>query len=240
VGAASNALGTINDVRMATDMAHEAGALILVDAVHYAPHCLPDVRAVDCDFLVCSAYKFNGPHVGILYGKHELLQSIGFPRLLPAHEAAPENAETGTLNHEGIVGAAAAVDFFASLSASGETRRERLQTTFDALHARGAALAKSLWDGLSAIDGVHLYGPIPGLPRTPTISFTVEGVHSREVARQLAARGVFCSHGDFYAMTVVERLGLSDVGLVRAGCAMYTTQEEVSRLVEGVRSISAH
>jgi len=238
IGAASNALGTINDMRIATDMAHEAGALVLVDAVHYAPHCLPDVRANGCDFLACSAYKFYGPHIGILYGRHDLLQSISFPRLLPAHDVAPENAETGTLNHEGIVGAAAAVDFFASLSMSGDTRRERLRSTFDALHSRGTVLAKSLWEGLAAIDGVHLYGPPPSRPRTPTISFTVKGIHSRNVAQRLADRAIFCSHGDFYAMTVVERLGLSEVGLVRAGCAMYTTAEEISRLVQGVASIT--
>ena len=238
IGAASNALGTINDVSKATGMAHDAGALAVVDAVHYAPHCLPDVRAIGCDFLVCSAYKFYGPHIGILYGKHDLLQSTSFPRLLPAHAAAPENAETGTLNHEGIVGAAAAVDFFASLSPANNGRRARLQSTFDALHARGSVFTRSLWDGLSTIDGIHLYGPPPSQPRTPTISFTVNGIDSRRAAQRLADRGVFCSHGDFYAMTVVERLGLSVGGLVRAGCAMYTTPEEISRLVEGVASLN--
>jgi cysteine desulfurase family protein (TIGR01976 family) len=237
MGAASNALGTINDVRAAAEMAHQAGALIFVDAVHSAPHCLTDVQAIGCDFLACSAYKFYGPHIGILYGKVDLLQSIDFPKLRPAHDTAPERVETGTLNHEGIVGAAAAVDFFASLSNTGETRRRRLSSTFNELHARGTVLAASLWEGLSAIDGVHLYGPPPGLPRTPTISFTVEGIHSREVARQLADRGVFCSHGDFYAMTVVERLGLSEQGLLRAGCAIYTAADEVLRLIEGIREL---
>jgi selenocysteine lyase/cysteine desulfurase len=238
VGAASNALGTVNDVRTITEMAHHAGALMFVDAVHHAPHSLPDVGTLDCDFLACSAYKFNGPHVGILYGRHDLLESIDFPKLRPAHDTAPDRAETGTLNHEGIVGAAAAVDFFASLNSSGETRRQRLKTTFDEVHERGAILARALWEGLSAIDGVRVYGPPPGLPRTPTIAFTVEGMNSREVARLLAERAVFVSHGDFYAMTVVERLGLSDTGLVRAGCAIYTTLDEVVRLVEGVRAIS--
>jgi cysteine desulfurase family protein (TIGR01976 family) len=238
MGAASNALGTVNDVRAATEMAHEAGALMFVDAVHYAPHCLPDVRAIGCDFLACSAYKFNGPHVGVLYGRNDLLGEVDFPRLRPAHHSAPERAETGTLNHEGIVGAGAAVEFFASLSGSGETRRERLQATFDELHARGSMLFTQLWEGLDPIDGVRLYGQPPGTQRTPTIAFTVEGVHSREVARSLAERGVFCSHGDFYAMTVVERLGLSDEGLVRAGCAIYSTREEIDRLVEGVRSLA--
>jgi cysteine desulfurase family protein (TIGR01976 family) len=238
MGAASNALGTINDVRAATEMAHEAGALMFVDAVHYAPHCLPDVRAIGCDVLACSAYKFNGPHIGILYGRRDLLEAIDFPRLRPAHQTAPERAETGTLNHEGVVGAAAAVDFFASLTSAGETRREQLQAAFDEFHARGSILFKKLWEGLNAIDGVRLYGPPPGMPRTPTVAFTIEGVHSRTVAQRLAETGVFCSHGDFYAMTVVERLGLSREGLVRAGCAIYTTSEEVARLVEGIRSIS--
>lgn len=238
MGAASNALGTINDVRAATEMAHEAGALMFVDAVHYAPHCLPDVRAIGCDFLACSAYKFNGPHVGVLYGRHDLLGEIDFPRLRPAHHSAPERAETGTLNHEGIVGAGAAVDFFASLSSSGETRRERLQAAFDELHARGSVLFRQLWENLDAIDGVRLYGSPPGTHRTPTVAFTIEGIHSREVARSLAERGVFCSHGDFYAMTVVERLGLSEEGLVRAGCAIYTNTEEIDRLVDGVDAIA--
>lgn len=238
LGAASNALGTINDVRAAAELAHQAGAAVFIDAVHYAPHALIDVRALGCDFLACSAYKFNGPHVGILYGRRDLLQSIDFPRLRPASDTAPERAETGTLNHEGIVGAAAAVDFLASLNSSGGTRRQRLGLVFEELHTRGARIAKTLWGLLSTIDGVHLYGPPPGSsPRTPTIAFTIKGVPSEDVARRLAEHGVFTSHGDFYASTVVERLGLSDEGLVRAGCAIYTTSEEIWRLVEGVRAI---
>ena len=238
VGAASNALGTINDVRLSTEMAHSVGALSIVDAVHYAPHCLTDVRAIDCDFLVCSPYKFYGPHMGVLYGKRDLLESTRFPKLRPAHDTAPERAETGTLDHEGIVGTGAAIDFFASLSAAGNTRRERLKGTFDELHSRGLKLIKQLWDGLSEIDRVTLYGPSPELARTPTISFTVEGIGSRDVARQVAELGIFCSHGDFYAMSVVEALGLSDVGLVRAGCAMYTSEDEVLRLIDGVRGLA--
>ena len=237
MGAASNALGTISDVRKAGKMAHDVGALMFVDAVHSAPHSLPDVRALDCDFLACSAYKFNGPHIGVLYAKRALLESLAFPKLLPAHDSAPERAETGTLNHEGIVGAGAAVDFFASLAVSGNTRRERLAATFTEVHARNAILLQNLWDGLSSITGVRVYGPTPEFPRTPTIAFTVEGVPSREAARRLAERAVFVSHGDFYASTVVERLGLTDKGLVRAGCAIYTSMEEISRLIDGVQSL---
>ncbi len=242
IGAASNALGTITDVRTSAGMAHDAGALVFVDAVHYAPHLLVDVESIGCDFLACSAYKFNGPHVGILFAKKDLLGELDFPRLLPAGQTAPERAETGTLNHEGIVGAAAAVDFLASLSGSGGsegTRRARLAGAYDEMHERGSALVRQLWDGLEGVERVRLYGPPPGNPRTPTVGFIVEGMSSEDVAKRLAERGVFVSHGDFYAMTVVERLGLADSGLVRAGCGIYTTPGEVSRLVEGVREITA-
>jgi cysteine desulfurase family protein (TIGR01976 family) len=233
IGAASNALGTINDVKRAREMAHSSGAKIFVDAVHYAPHGLIDVRDWNCDFLVCSAYKFYGPHIGVLYGRHDLLGSLDFPKLIPAPDTTPENAETGTQNHEGIAGVAAAVDFLASL-APGPTRRERLRAALEQLHKRGSALITQLWDGLSEIAAVRLYGPPPGTARTPTIAFTVDGVPSMEVAEKLAERGVFLSHGDFYAMTVVERLGQAPRGLVRAGCACYTTPEEVDRLLAGL------
>lgn len=236
IGAASNALGTINDVRRAAELAHAVGAQVFVDAVHYAPHLPLDVRAMNCDFLSCSAYKFYGPHIGVLFGKQDLLESLEFPKLLPAPDTAPERVETGTQNHEGMVGAAAAVDFLASLSV-GENRRERLQTTFAALHSRSKILVRQLWEGLSRIEGVILYGPPPDSMRTPTISFTVQDVPSTMVARKLAEIGIFVSHGDFYAATVIERLGLSGEGLVRAGCACYTTADEVERLVEGVRAV---
>lgn len=236
IGAASNALGTINDVERAIGMARSVAALVFVDAVHYAPHALVDVQALDCDFLSMSAYKFYGPHVGVLFGKLALLESINFPRLIPAPDAAPENVETGTQNMEGMVGAGAAVDFLAAL-AGGESRRSRLAAAYAELHQRSAELTRRLWNGLASIDGVRLYGPPPDLPRTPTVSFTVAGVASTEVSRKLAARGLFLSHGDFYAATVVERLGLGEEGLVRAGCACYTTENEIDRLIEGVAEI---
>src|SRR5437762_8585219 len=236
IGAASNALGTINDVRRAGEMAHSLGAQIFIDAVHYAPHELVDVRDWNCDFLGCSAYKFYGPHIGILYGRHDLLDSLDFPKLVPAPDSAPERAETGTQNHEGIAGAAAAVDFLASL-APGPTRRERLRAALRQLHQRSEVLITQLWNGLREIERVRVYGPPPGTARTPTIAFTVNGVPSIEVAEKLAERGVFLSHGDFYAMTVVERLGQAPHGLVCAGCACYTTPEEVDRLLVGVRGL---
>jgi selenocysteine lyase/cysteine desulfurase len=236
IGAASNALGTINDLGRAIQLARSVGALVFVDAVHYAPHALVDVETIDCDFLAMSAYKFYGPHVGVLFGKLALLDSINFPKLIPAPDAAPENVETGTQNQEGMVGAGAAIDFLASL-ADGVSRRLRLATAYAGLHERSAELARRLWNGLASMDGIRLYGPSPDLPRTPTVSFTVDGVTSTDVARRLATLGLFLSHGDFYAATVVERLGLGEEGLVRAGCACYTTEEEIERLIEGVAQI---
>jgi len=233
IGAASNALGTISDVARAAELVHAAGGLCFVDAVHYAPHTLVDVRRLGCDFLACSAYKFYGPHVGVLYGRADLVRGLDVPKLTPAPESAPERLETGTLNHEGIAGAAAAVDFLASL-APGATRRERLAATYEALHVRGQLLLERLWQGLAAVPGVRLYGPEPGSPRTPTVAFTVDGQSSEDVARALGREGLFVSNGDFYATTVVSRLGVGEGGLLRAGCACYKTEEEVDRLIAGV------
>ena len=237
IGAASNALGTKSHVRRAADLAHAAGALVFVDAVHYAPHSLVDVGALGADVLACSAYKFYGPHVGVLWARQALLEELDLPKLEPAPENAPDRLETGTQNHEGIVGAAAAVDFLASL-AEGPDRRARLAATMAAFHARGEELVERLWSGLRAIAGVTLYGPPPSEPRTPTVAFTVRGRGSEDVARALADRAVFVSNGDFYATTVVRRLGHADDGLVRAGCACYTTLDEVDRLIEGVGELA--
>jgi cysteine desulfurase family protein (TIGR01976 family) len=237
IGAASNALGTITNVAAAAQIAKAHGALVFVDAVHYAPHVLVDVKALGCDFLACSAYKFYGPHVGMLWGKRDLLAAVDVPKLIPAPETPPERLETGTQNHEGIVGAAAAIDYLASLG-KGNTRRERLERAFATLHTQGTELLSRLWHGLAAIPRVRLYGLPPGNPRTPTVAFTVEGIVSDDVARLLARRGVFVSNGDFYAATVIERLGRAADGVVRAGCACYTTAEEVDRLIEGVEVIA--
>ena len=237
IGAASNAIGTINDVTRAGRLAHDVGATVFVDAVHYAPHALVDVRAFDCDFLACSPYKFYGPHTGVLFGKKERIEALDVPRLDPAHDNAPDRLETGTLNHEGMVGAAAAVDFLASL-ASGATRRKRLEHAFAGLHARAQELVERLWTGLSAIKGVTICGPTPDQPRTPTVSFTMRGHDSRAIAEHLARRAVFASNGDFYAATIVELLGHASDGLLRVGCACYTSPEEVERLVAAVGELA--
>ena len=262
-GAGCNALGTVNDFRRAVKLAHSVGALALVDAVHYAPYFLCDIKEMNCDFLTCSAYKFYGPHVSVFYGKRDLLESVDFPKLEPAPDAAPECAEMGTQNHEGIAGAAAAVDFYASIagyrtasgpgSPSGQPawgggsdriknsashRRDFLQSAFAGLRAHSAPQVKRLWEELSKMPGVTLYGPPPQVERTPTVSFVIENVSSTDVARRLAERGLFASHGDFYAQTVIERLGLAPEGLVRVGCACYTSDEEVDRLIEAVWAIA--
>jgi cysteine desulfurase family protein (TIGR01976 family) len=237
IGAASNALGTVNDVQHIVQVARERNVLTFVDAVHFAPHALVDVQEIGCDFLACSAYKFYGPHVGLLYGRRELLQAMDFPKLHPAPSAAPDRAETGTGNFEGMAGTAAAIEFLASLTSVPGTRREKLQIVFDELHRRGDELLRQMWHGLAAVPGVRVYGPTPDLPHTPTLSFTVKGHASTKVAQALAARGVFVSHGNFYAATVAERLQTGSEGFVRAGCACYTTADEVERLVQAVRDL---
>ena len=271
-GAGCNALGTVNNYRGAVELAHSVGALALVDAVHYAPYFLCDVKETNCDFLTCSAYKFYGPHVSVFYGKKDLLEAVDFPKLQPAPDTAPERAEMGTQNHEGIAGAAAAVDFYASLAGhktarvservstgsgpgslrgqpawgggsdrvkdSTSSRRVNLQSAFKGLRAHSAPQVKRLWESLSGINGVRLYGPPPEVERTPTVSFTVKNVASTEVARRLAEQGLFASHGDFYAQTVIERLGLQPEGLVRVGCACYTSDDEIERLIEAVHRIA--
>ena len=235
IGAASNALGTVNDISRAARLAHQVGALVFVDAVHYAPHQLVDVRELGCDLLACSAYKFYGPHLGILYGRREILEQLDVPKLAPAPNEAPDRLETGTQNHEGIVGAAAAVNLIASWG-RGETRRERLVSAMAALHDQGDRLLRRLWDGLHSIEGVTVYGPSPDQPRTPTVSFCLRDVPAVELAAFLATRGLFVSHGDFYAQTVVDRLGKGEQGLLRIGCSCYTSEEEIERLLTGIRA----
>jgi cysteine desulfurase family protein (TIGR01976 family) len=222
IGGASNAVGTINDLARAREIARNAVALFFVDAVHLAPHAPIDVRALDCDFLAVSAYKFYGPHIGILYARSALLESLPFPKLEPAPDSGPERAETGTQNQEGIAGVKATVDFMNAID-------------FGWLHERGNKLTRILLDGLSTIKSVRIFGPPRDAPRTPTVSFTFDGMTAEDVARALVKRGIFASHGDFYAATVISVLGVE--GLVRIGCAAYTTEEEVERLLDCVRTL---
>src|SRR5437870_6238826 len=217
IGGAANAVGTINDLRLAREIARSVGAMLVVDAVHLAPHEPIDVQAMGCDFLAHSAYKFYGPHIGILFARKELLESVPFPKLDPAPDTAPERAETGTQNQEGIAGVTATVDFMKSIGYRDD-------------------FGERLWDGLKSMKHVRVFGVPPSEPRTLTFAFTVEGMTSEEVARALAKRAIFVSHGDFYAATVVRVLGVE--GLVRVGCAAYTTSDEVERLLNAVEDIS--
>lgn len=242
LGAASNALGTVTDVAPLVAAARAAGAFVFVDAVHLTPHQRVDVRALGCHALGCSPYKFYGPHVGTLFVEAGVLARLDIPRLPCAGDAGGERLETGTLSHEAIIGAGAAVDFLASLAtgASGtQPRTARLDTAFSALHARADQQLHRLWAGLEALPGVQLYGPPPGDARTSTLGFTVDGHSAESVTRRLSdEHGLFTSHGDFYATTVIEDLGLAPDGLVRAGTAIYTTDEEIERLVAGVAEIT--
>jgi len=233
IGGASNAVGTINDLHRAREIA--GYALLFVDAVHLAPHELIDVEAIGCDFLVCSPYKFYGPHTGVMFGREDLLQSLPWPKLDPSPNEAPENAETGTQNQEGIAGIGATIDFLASIGGEAGSRRERLTRAYAALHEEGQRFASLMWDGLSRAKRVRVYGPPPSQPRTPTFGFTVDGMSAEEVTRALVKRDLYTSHGDFYAATVIERLGVD--ALVRAGCACYTTEDEVNRFVEAVSQL---
>lgn len=237
LGWASNALGTVTNLLPLLEDAKAVGARTFVDAVHSVPHLLPAARALGCDFLACSPYKFYGPHAGVLYAPAELMDELDPPRLSCAPQVAPERFETGTQSHEDMAGITAMVDFLAGL-ADGGTRRERLGRAYAALHARGEVLLERMWSGLAALPGVRLFGPPPGGARTPTLSFTVDGRDARSVAEHLSSRhGVFLSHGSFYAAYVPEDLGVTG-GLVRAGCVAYTTQSEVDRLIAGVAEVA--
>ena len=239
INAACNALGTITDVARAAGLARHVGALVFVDAVHWAPHARIDVARLaraGVDFLACSPYKFYGPHAGILWGRAELLAALDVPRVAPSPDTVPERIETGTRNHEALAGTTAAIDFLASLGGNTEPRPARLDRAYARIRSAEQALVERMWDGLAAIDGVTLYGPSPDLPRTPTVSFTVRGRSPRDVTAAAAEDGVFLSHGNFYAATVAERYGvLEQGGFVRAGAACYTSSDEVDRLVAAVQ-----
>ena len=253
VGYASNAVGTINDVRRAVQLAHKAGALCFVDAVQYAPHRPIDVQALDCDFLACSAYKFFGPHVGILYGKYDLLDSLTAYKVRPAGNLPPDKFETGTQSFEAIAGTLGAMEYFewvgntfgseyaANYQGAFRGRGLALKQAMAAIEAYELELKHSLIEGLGAIPGLQIRGitsPHALQQRVPTFSFTLQGWTPREVAEALGGRGINVWDGNFYALSVTERLGLEEQGgLVRVGLAHYNTQAEIDRLVEALGSL---
>jgi cysteine desulfurase family protein (TIGR01976 family) len=246
VGYASNAVGTINDVQRIAELAHSVGAWIYVDAVQYVPHGPIDVQAIDCDFLVCSLYKFFGPHLGALYGRYELLATLPAYRVRPCVDGPPIKFETGTQCFEMQAGATAAVDYLASVGRrlggefaqefpSFEGRRRDLKAGLTAIRTYERELSEQLVGGLQEIPGLRIYGitdPARFAQRVPTVSFTLEGLTPNEIARRLDEANMFVWDGNFYALAVTRRLGLEDSGgLVRVSLAHYNTADEVDQLI---------
>jgi len=246
LGYASNAVGTINHLERIISLAHENNAMVYVDAVHYAPHGPIDVRALDCDFLACSTYKFFGPHMGVVYGKREHLQRLRPYKVRPASDELPDRWETGTLNHEALAGVSGAISYLAELGLrvdpAVETRRSALLAAYGAIHAYEQGLSAKMINGLLEVPGLTLYG-IDDLEwldrRTPTFAVRIEGQTPRELATKLGERGLFTWDGNYYAVGLTERLGVEDKGgMLRVGLVHYNTAEEVDRLLRELKSIA--
>lgn len=233
MGWASNILGTINEVAKVRKMTHEVGALLLLDAVHYAPHFPIDVQAIGCDFLLCSAYKFYGPHVGLLYAKPGLLDRLQPDRLRTTYQHAPYSIETGTLNHAAIAGVKAAVDFVATFG-KGKDERAILVDAMDKIHQHEIRLAQKLYDGLAAMKKIKLYGPPMNLPdRAPTLSFLHEDKSATEVGKYLGVNNICSWSGHFYAIKSTEVLGLAEQGgVTRLGISAYNIESDIDRTLE--------
>jgi cysteine desulfurase family protein (TIGR01976 family) len=244
VGAASNAVGTVNPVASIADLVHEAGGQVFVDAVHLAPHCRIDAASLRCDYLACSAYKFFGPHVGILWGRPELLESLTPYKVRPAADVLPERWMTGTQNHEGIAGVLAAIEYLADLGRRrrpGADRREAIAHAYSMIVAHEQRLCKRLVEGLCALDDVRVWGitdPKRFEQRVPTVSITHRKLAPAELADYLGSRGIFAWHGNFYALPLTEALGVEPDGLVRLGLLHYNTREEVERLLVVLKELA--
>ncbi|HMB22160.1 MAG TPA: cysteine desulfurase-like protein [Anaerolineales bacterium] len=251
VGYAANGLGTINPISRIIQMAHAAGTLVYVDAVQYAPHGPIDVQKLGCDFLISSAYKFFGPHAGILYGKHELLEKLFAYKVRPATNELPGRFETGTQNHEGIAGVLGAVEYFqwvgrefGGKNVEGyQGRRLELKRAMTAIHTYELELERALLAALESVPGLHLYGLTDANrleERVATFSFRLKDLHPRVVAEKLAQQGIYVWDGNYYALNTTERLGVEDKGgMVRVGAVHYNTLEEVERLKEALLKIAA-
>jgi cysteine desulfurase family protein (TIGR01976 family) len=241
VGYASNAVGSINDVRRVVELAHSVGAMAFVDAVHYGPHGLINVRDLDCDFLACSVYKFFGPHIGCLYGKAEHLERLQPYKLRPSSDESPNRWMTGTQNHECLAGVTAAVDYIAALGGQASSRREAIVAAMSTIQAYERTLSERLISGLLAIPGLTFYGIREAerfANRTPTVAFRMAGRTPRQVAEALGEQGIFVWDGNYYAINLTERLGVEDSGgMVRVGLAHYNTAEEVDRLLDALRAL---
>lgn len=235
IGMASNAIGTVNNVALARKISHKYGAWLLLDAVHYAPHFALDVQDLDCDFLLCSAYKFYGPHIGILYSRTGLLDQVPTDRLRTTEQMAPFKIETGTLNHAALAGVSAAIRFIASLG-EGETLREKILDAYKQIGAHENLLARRLYEGLSSLPGIRIIGQgfSSGL-RAPTISFVMNGKSAIDVCRFLANKNICAWDGHFYALRAMEILDLAKTGgVTRMGFSVYNTMEEVEKTIAEV------
>ncbi|MBM4161320.1 MAG: cysteine desulfurase-like protein [Ignavibacteria bacterium] len=236
IGSASNALGTVNDIALARELTSKVGAWLLVDAVHYAPHFSINVTSPEVDFLLCSAYKFYGPHVGILYCREGLLDRLEPDRLRTQEQTAPYKIETGTLNHAAVAGVKAAVEYIASFG-EGSDLRTRLVSAMQLIAEYEHDVAKTLYEGLRQIPGVMIYGQSFASPhRAPTISFTLETHTAEQVCTRLSEKGICAWDGHFYAIRPIEVLGLLERGgVTRVGISLYNTEEEISRLLDEVK-----
>ncbi len=239
IGLASNALGTVNQIEPVRQLTKKAGAWLLADAVHFIPHFSIDVQALDLDFMICSAYKFYGPHVGILYSREGLLDRLPTDHLRTQHHEAPYKIETGTLNHAAIAGVKGAIDYISTFG-KGKNLRSKLVTGMEGIAVYEHELASAIFYGLQEIENITLYGPsIKETPRAPTLSFTVEGKTPPEVCRLLDEKGILAWDGHFYAIRPVEVLGLLEKGgLTRIGVSLYNTLDEVERLLNALQTIS--
>jgi cysteine desulfurase family protein (TIGR01976 family) len=254
VTAASNAVGSLTPVRQIADMVHSVGAELFVDAVHYAPHRSVDVSEWKCDYLVCSAYKFFGPHIGVLYGRPERMMQLNPYKLRPAPDSLPVRWMTGTQNHACIAGAAAAVEYMASLSdssttslvavtpvsASATSLRAKLVDAMNQIQNHEMQLVQRLIAGLQSISGVQIFGIVEGArmsERAPTVAFRLDSMKSIDVAQRLGDEGIFVWHGNYYALPLTTALGTEPDGMVRIGCMHYNTQEEIDRTIDLIRSI---
>ncbi|MDQ3707373.1 MAG: cysteine desulfurase-like protein [Chloroflexota bacterium] len=245
---ASNAVGTVPDLPRIVEMAHSVGALVWVDAVHYGPHGPIDVQALDVDYLACSSYKFFGPHLGILYGKEHLLERLRPYQLRPAPHTVPEKFETGTKNHECIAGLVATLDYLEELGrrmgglAAGCGQREALSAAMHGIREYEKTFTVALLDGLQSVPGLRVYGitdPTRLDERVPTFCFTIEGHDTPEIGRKLGERGIFAWTGNYYALDIMERLGLEGKGgAVRVGAVHYNTAGDIEQLVAALQEIA--
>ena len=238
VGLASNAVGTINDVKAIAKAAHAVGARVVVDGVHAVPHIFVDRDDLGADVLLCSPYKFFGPHMGVASIKRDLFDRLETYKVMPQLLERPDKIETGTLNHEGIAGTEGAVQFIASLG-EGKTNRERIRSGMEAIEAYEDPMARWAREQLQAIPGVKVFAASDEVRKTPTIAFRVAGRTPREICQHALKRGLYIASGDFYASTLAMVLGIRESGsFVRAGLAPYTTREEVESLVASVEEIA--